>query len=176
MRRLFAITVVVVAACAASADAGDAPVPTTLLTPVAVDCVPSADATAWMPSPGESLRLTAARGYGKGCDERQDRRQDNDRRWIAELVNGQGAGFTVQAEATDSAHAKIALTVYGWVPPRWVRRVYEDGHWQVLAEAEGAGWAAAHVEPSDDVVPYAMVRVAARAGDDGRALAMLVSR
>jgi hypothetical protein len=67
------------------------------------------------------------------------------------------------------------LTVYGWVPPRWVRHVYQEGHWQALAEADGAGTAAARVDPADDIVPYATVRVATRAGD-GRSVALTVSR
>jgi hypothetical protein len=170
MRRLFAIAVFVLAACAGSADAGDAALPASVLAAEAVACMPAADTTAWLPAPGESLRLAAAGGYGKSCDGARDER------WIAEIVNAHGAAFRVQAQPADGSRAKVTLTVYGWVPPRWVRRVYQDGHWQALAEAEGLGTAAVRVDPADDLVPYAIVRVAARAGEHAKALGLMLSR
>jgi hypothetical protein len=169
MRRLFAVAVFALAACAGSADAGDAPVTTIALTPASVGCVPSADETVWLPVPGESVRLGAQAGYGKSCDGARDER------WVAELVNAHGAAFRVQAQPSDGGRAHVSLTVYGWVPPRGVRHVNQEGHWQALAEADGAGTAAARVDPADDIVPYATVRIAARAGD-GRSLALILSR
>jgi hypothetical protein len=169
MRSLFAAAAFALAACAASADAGDPPMTMSALTPAPVGCVPSADATVWLPAPGEAVRLAAASGYGKSCDGVRDDR------WVAEVVNAHGAAFRAQAQPADGGKSHVSMTVYGWVPPRWLRHVYQDGHWQVLAEADGSGMAAAQIDPADDVVPYATVRVAAR-GADGRSLALSISR
>jgi hypothetical protein len=158
MRRLVATTAAALAACASAADAGDSPLRATALQPPAA-CVPSADESVWLPAAGEAVALGSRdAAYGKSCDGARDDR------WVAELVNVHGAAFRVQAAPADGSDARVELTVYGWVTPHWVRHTYVPGHWQQLAESRGPAVAWAAVDPADDVVPYAVVRVAARAG------------
>ena len=162
MRRLFATLAASLVACAA-ADAGDG-VANAAPRPMAaglggVACVPSADETVWLPAPGEAVALGARDGaYGKSCDGNRDER------WVAELVNVHGAAFRVQAATGDRSDAAVELTVYGLVTPHWAQRTYVPGHWESLAASRGPAVAWAAVDPADDVAPYTIVRVAARAG------------
>jgi len=70
----------------------------TTQTPAPVACVPSADATVWLPAPGASVRLAAAHGYGKSCDGARDPR------WIAEIVNAHGAAWYAAVLPHCSSH------------------------------------------------------------------------
>jgi hypothetical protein len=162
MRRLIAAAAAALAACASPADAGDSQMRASSLPPP-VACVPSADETVWLPAPGEAVAIGSREGaYGKSCDGVRDER------WVAELVNVHGAAFRVQAAPADGTDAAVELTVYGWVTPHWLRHTYLPGHWQQLAESRGPGVAWAGVEPADEMVPYAIVRVAARAGGEAQ--------
>jgi len=159
MRRLIATVAAVLAACASPADAGDSPYRAAATSPARAACVPSADDTVWLPAAGEAGALGSRDGgYGKSCDGAHDDR------WVAEIVNVHGAAFRVQAAPGDRSDASVDLSVYAWVTPHWASHTYVPGHWRELAESHGPGVAWAAVDPADDLVPYAVVRVAAHAG------------
>jgi hypothetical protein len=169
MRRLVAIITVALAACASSADAGDVPSSAPRSAPAAI-CVPSADDTLWLPAAGDAVAIGARDGsYGKPCGG------IHDERWVAEIVNVHGAAFRVQAAPADSHEGDVELTVYGFVTQHWTGHTYVPGHWQELAGSRGPGVAWVAVDPADDVVPYAVVRVAARASSGATTLPVTVT-
>ncbi len=157
MRRLVALAAWVLAACAASADAGD--LPPHVWSTEATACVPSADETVWLPAPGGAVAVGAREGgYGKSCDGARDER------WVVELVDAGASAFHVQATAAAPASdVTVELAVYGWVAPRWIAHQYVPGHWQRLGGAAGPSVAWLTVDAADDARPYSLVRVAARA-------------
>jgi hypothetical protein len=168
MRRLIAVMIAALAACASPADAGD--VPPTEPRPTPALCVPSADDTLWLPAAGDAVAIGARDGgYGKACGGVRDER------WVAEIVNVHGAAFRVQAAPADSHDAEVDLTVYGFVTQHWVNHTYVPGHWQELAGSRGPGVAWVAVDPADDVVPYAVVRVAARASSGATSVPVTVT-
>ena len=169
MRRLIAVMIAALAACASPADAGD--VPPSETRPAVALCVPSADDTLWLPAAGDAVAIGARDGaYGKACNGVRDDR------WVAELVNVHGAAFRVQAAPADSHDAAaVALTVYGFVTQHWVGHTYVPGHWQELAGSRGPGVAWVAVDPADDLVPYSVVRVAARATSGATTLPVTIT-
>jgi hypothetical protein len=174
MHRLTAIVAATLASIATAADAGDLRAPEQAAAPVG--CVPSADDTVWLPAPGATVSsLSGDAGYGKSCDGARDPR------WITELVAVRGAAFRVRATSSDGSDAPVALDVYGWVTPHWEYQTYVPGHWRSLGRSRGPGVTALGVAAATGSPPYAVVRIAARAGggaerDVSRNVAVTVSR
>lgn len=177
MRQLAVVVAWMIAACAGSADAGDLPPHRTVELPS--PCVPSPDDTLWLPAAGAAVASDSrAAAYGKSCGAARDER------WIAELVDGGSASFVARARSGDATarakpKARVELAVYGWMAPRWIDREYLPGHWQLLGEARGAEAASVRVDAADDVTPYSLVRIAARAADGADAqlpVAVVVAR